>query len=68
MFTGMDAWALRTMAYTTGRLSCFLYFYDWLNPDPRRTARIDWLLMASFAGGLTAGVVTNPMELVFTRM
>lgn len=43
-------------------------FYDWLNPDPRRTARPDWMIMAGMAGGFVAGVVVNPIDMVFTRM
>lgn len=32
----MDAFFMRTVAYTTARIWGFLYFYDWINPDPRR--------------------------------
>lgn len=56
------------MAYTTARVWAFCYFYDKVNPDPRRTARMDWMIMAGLAGGFTAGVVTNPIDLVYTRM
>lgn len=35
-FSSLDAFALRTFAYTSARIWSFLYFYDWLNPDPRR--------------------------------
>jgi len=68
MFCGMDGWLTRTIGYTTARLWGFLYFYDKINPDPRRNARIDWHIMAGTAGGLVAGVLTNPIELVYTRM
>lgn len=68
MFTGLDGWFARTMAYTTARVWAFLYFYDWINPDPRRTARIDYMMFAGFAGGMTAGVLTNPVDLVYSRM
>lgn len=68
MFTGIDGWCARTVTYTTARVWSFLYFYDWLNPDPRRTARMDWYTMAGFAGGMVAGIVSNPVELVYTRM
>lgn len=68
MYTGFDGFVARTMAYTTARVWGFLYFYDWLNPDPRRTARMDWMLMAGLAGGLVAGVAINPIDMVFTRM
>lgn len=67
-YTSWDGFAIRTMAYTTARVWGFLTFYDWLNPDPRRTARPDWYIMAGVAGGFLAGVLTNPFELVFTRM
>lgn len=68
MFTGLDGFAARTLGYTTARVWGFCYFYDILNPDPRRTARADWYIMAGMAGGLVAGVVSNPIELVFARM
>lgn len=67
-YTGMDAFVARTLAYTTARVWGFCYFYDWINPDPRRCARADYYIMAGIAGGFTAGVVSNPIELVFTRM
>ena len=37
MYTGFDGFVARTMAYTTARVWGYLYFYDKLNPDPRRT-------------------------------
>ena len=67
-YTAMDAFVVRTVAYTTTRVWGFLLFYDWLNPDPRRTARPDWYIMAGVGGGFFAGVISNPIELVFTRM
>jgi len=67
-YTSLDGFVAKTMVYTTARIWSFLYFYDWLNPDPRRTARIDWNIMAATAGGLVAGVLFNPVDLVFTRM
>lgn len=45
-----------------------MYFYDWINNDPRRQARADYYIFAGLAGGLTAGIVTSPFELVFARM
>jgi len=68
MITSVDAFVAKTMAYTTARVWGFLYFYDWLNPDPRRTARVDFMAMAGLAGGLVAGVAINPIDMVFTRM
>jgi len=35
-YSKWDAFFLRTTAYTTARVSGFLYFYDWINPDARR--------------------------------
>jgi hypothetical protein len=29
---------------------------------------MDWYMMAGMAGGITAGIVTNPVDLVFSRM
>jgi hypothetical protein len=68
MFTSWDGFLARTMAYTTARVWAFCYFYDWINPDPRRVARLDYYIMAGTVGGFVAGVVSNPIELVFTRM
>lgn len=64
----MDGFLARTVGYTTARVWGFCYFYDWINPDPRRTARLDYMIMAGVTGGLVAGIATNPIELVFTRM
>lgn len=59
---------LRTCAYTTARVWAFGYFYDKLNHDPRRVARIDFFMYAGFLGGFSAGVLTNPIDIVFNRM
>lgn len=67
-YSKLDAFFMRTVAYTTTRLGCFLYFYDWINPDPRRQAPIDFYGYAALAGGMTAGFLSNPFEIVFTRM
>lgn len=67
-FTNYTGFLARTLTYTTSRVWAYLYFYDRLNKDPRRHARPDRTAMAGVAGGLLAGVVSNPIELVFTRM
>jgi solute carrier family 25 oxoglutarate transporter 11 len=67
-YTSVDGFLARTVAYTTARVWAFLLFYDKLNPDPRRTARPDYYIMAGMGGGFLAGVISNPIELVFTRM
>jgi len=67
-YTSWDGFFAKTVAYTTARVWCFLHFYDKLNTDPRRTARPDWYIMAGLSGGFCAGVLTNPVDLVFTRM
>ena len=67
-YSSLDAFFIRTVAYTTARVWGFLYFYDWINPDPRRQARADFYAMAGMAGGMTAGVLSNPFEIVFSRM
>jgi len=41
---------------------------DKVNPDTRRVARWDKFIPAALVGGVVAGVVTNPFELVFARM
>jgi hypothetical protein len=67
-YSKLDAFVIRTMAYTTARVWGFLYFYDWINPDPRRQARNDFYAYAGIAGGLAGGILSNPAEIVFTRM
>lgn len=67
-YTSIDAFLFRTVAYTTARTWGFLYFYDWINPDPRRQARPDYYAAAGIAGGAIAGIVTTPFDVVFTRM
>ncbi len=39
-----------------------------MNKDPRRLARPDYYVAAGLAGGAIAGIVSNPVEVVFTRM
>lgn len=67
-FTSYEGFVTRTLAYTTARVSAYLWFFDRLNKDPRRYARPDRQIMAGVAGGLIAGIVTNPIEIVFSRM
>jgi len=67
-FTSYEGFFTRTLTYTTARVSCYLWFFDRLNKDPRRYARPDRQIMAGIAGGLVAGVLTNPIEIVYTRM
>ena len=59
---------MRTVAYTTARVWGFSYFYDKINKDSRRLARPDYFVFAGILGGFTAGVVTNPIDIVFNRM
>lgn len=67
-FTSYEGFFARTLTYTTSRIWAYLYFYDRLNHDPRRHARPDRTAMAGVAGGLIAGIISNPIEIVFTRM
>jgi len=67
-YSSIDAFVIRTFAYTTARVWGFCYFYDWINPDARRIARPDYMVAAGLAGGFVAGVVTNPVDIVFARM
>jgi hypothetical protein len=67
-FYRFDTFLLRTVGYTTARIWAFGYFYDKMNPDPRRMARIDFFAYAGILGGLTAGILTNPIDIVFNRM
>lgn len=66
-YSSIDGFLIRTMAYTSARVWGFLTFYEWINKDPRRTARPDYYIMAGLAGGALAGVLTNPIEMVFAR-
>ena len=67
MYSSYDGFVARTMGYTTARVWGFLYFYDWVNPDPRRSARPTWMLFSGLAGGFAAGIASNPVDLVFSR-
>jgi hypothetical protein len=67
-YSSLDAWTIRTVTYTTARIWGFLYFYDWINPDPRRQPKIDFYCYAGIAGGLLGGIVANPFQIVFSRM
>ena len=68
MYSGLDAWFLRTVTYTTARIWSFLWFLDRIHHDPRRTPRPDYMFMAGMPAGMVAGALSNPVELVFTRM
>lgn len=67
-FTSLDGFVARTVAYTTARTSAYLYFLDWINKDPRRYPRPERQIPAGIAGGFVAGIITNPIEIVFMRM
>lgn len=67
-YTSWEGFLARTLTYTTARVSCYLWFLDRLNHDPRRYARPDRQVMAGIAGGLIAGILTNPIEIVYARM
>ena len=67
-FSSYDAFFLRTCTYTTARVWGFLYFYDWINPDARRQARGDFYAYAGLAGGFMGGALSNPFQVVFSRM
>ena len=66
-YTSLDTFFVRTFAYTTARVWGFLKFYDYLNPDPRRILRGDKYIFAGMGGGMLAGILTNPIDLVFAR-
>ena len=59
-YSKWDAYLLRTVTYTTARVGCFGFFYDWINPDSRRHARMDFYGYAAVAGGLMGGLFANP--------
>ena len=67
-YSSWEGFAMKTIAYTSIRTSAFLYFYDWINHDPRRYAKVDKLLISAIPAGVITGILTNPFELVFTRM
>lgn len=66
-YTSLDGFLIKTVAYTTARVWGFLTVYDWINPDPRRCARPDYYIMAGMAGGGLAGLICNPIDMVFAR-
>ena len=41
--------------------------YNYFNKDPRRTAHWTVTSFASFLGGFAAGVLTNPIDIVYNR-
>ncbi len=59
---------MKTTAYTTARVWGYCYFMDKVNKDTRRVARWDKFVPAALVGGVVAGVVTNPFDIVFSRM
>lgn len=67
-YSSLDAFAIRTVTYTTFRIWGFLYFYDWINPDARRVAKADFYAYAALAGGAAGGLLANPFQIVFARM
>lgn len=67
-YTSYEGFLLKTVGYTTARVGAFCYFYDWINGDPRRYARPEKLLMSAIPAGLIAGLISNPFEIVFSRM
>lgn len=67
-YTAWDGFFARTFTYTTCRVWAYLFFLDRMNKDPRRYPRPDTQCFAGIAGGLVAGIVTNPIEIVYTRM
>jgi hypothetical protein len=67
-YSSWDAFAIRTLTYTTARIWGFLTFYDWINPDARRVARLDFYAYAALAGGAMGGLLANPFQIVFARM
>ena len=67
-YSSFDAFFLRTVTYTTARIWGFLYFYDLINPDARRQSKPDFYAYAGIAGGIAAGIASNPVKVVFTRI
>lgn len=65
-YTSYEGFAVKTIGYTTARTGAFLYFYDWFNKDPRRYAKPEMLLYTAVPAGVVAGILTNPIDLVFT--
>jgi hypothetical protein len=67
-YTSYEGFAMKTIAYNSVRVSAFLWFYDRVQSDPRRYAKPEKLLGAAIPAGVVAGILTNPFDLVFTRM
>lgn len=45
-----------------------LYFYDWINSHARRQSKPNFYAYAGITGGFAAGIVSNPVEIIFSRM
>ncbi|CDW72367.1 UNKNOWN [Stylonychia lemnae] len=50
------------------KIFLLLIFLWQTNKDPRRIAKPDYMVFAGLAGGYFADVVTNPIDIVFSRM
>jgi len=67
LFTGYDSLLWRGIWGSSWRTYFWCYFYNHFNKDPRRAPHWAIGTWASFLGGFCAGVITNPIDIVYNR-
>ncbi len=64
---GADTLLARSFWYGGFRPYFWSLFYNYFNQDPRRTVHWTGVSLAGFLGGFCAGVITNPIDIVYNR-
>jgi len=67
MYTGFDTLLMRGLWLGGWRSYFWSFFYNHYNKDPRRAPHYSVGSFASFLGGFCAGVVNNPIDIVYNR-
>jgi hypothetical protein len=67
LYTGYDSLLMRGLWGSGWRSYFWCYFYNYFNTDPRRAPHWAVGSTASFMGGFCAGVITNPIDIVYNR-
>ena len=67
LFTGYDSLLMRGLWGGSWRTYFWCYFYNQVNKDPRRAPHWSIGTLASFLGGFCAGVITNPVDVIYNR-
>ena len=67
LYTGFDTLFIRSLWY--GGFRCYLWcsLFNYVNKDPRRTPHWAVDSLTSFSAGFLAGVLTNPIDIVYNR-